>query len=967
MKKRTPFLLKNIRFTSVLLILFLFLSLAKSQPVIVYPENASAAEVLAAKEVRRYIYLRTEALLDMKDTTELPDNSDVILLATDDHPMIHQFRQELNDTVPQSGFILKTITQQNRNVLIISGFDCQAVLNGAYRFAEHLGVSYDLAGDILPDSTVHLNLQGFDEKSQPLLPVRGIQPFHDFFQGPDLWSADDYRTIISQLTKLGMNFIGLHTYPTWSVTEEKDSDTRQGPEPTVWIGLEEDIRENGDVTWSYPAYYAHSHRPNRIWGYDTLGTHQFHAGASDIFPYSAYGSDVFEGQVPTELNSNEIFNNTGRMLNKAFSHAQRLNVKTALGTELPLGLEPGGPEVGYDWIRVMPPELQSRLIAMGKDPASPEVVKEVYRAIFKRIASTHPLDYYWLWTWEVWSMYGVSNQQIQAFERDIQLAHEALDELDAPFQLALAGWIIGTVDDPNEFEDAVPPEVPIFGLWDEADGFEELSPERVKWPATWLEEDWGLIQPQLELHRIYDDIFAAVEKQCNGMIAKHWRTRVLGATTGAMKDLLWRRGPTGSALQNPFSKSKNEWIDSFYLDWAQHQFGPHGAAEIAQIFASLDKAGEPGKPGAMPVVSDWESEREDSNNGAPGAIPPNEERVWQEEKQKYEFVNALEAVRVEIRGKGNQERFDYWLKTMQAMRTMAEYSCTRFLFEEAMEQEAWNDALDHRIKLARLFEDIITLQIEKATNVSDLGEIMNMEILNWHQLMSLKWDDKLIAGTGADLPADAYPGKIYTGEPGIKLITKNNYLFQGDTLKLDIAIMGEHSAPEMLWRNLGTGQFNSAPLSHVSGSRYTIALEGIMEDIELFIRAKGASETLYYPPGAPEINYTVVVQDPGCRLCEAADTMFNPPDLTHAESFKEQKLMVYPNPAGTQLRIQPPFEEEAIIQLRNMYGNLLLKKEYNGNNQQEINIPVSNIPPGIYFLSLNNHSNQISGKVIISR
>ena len=61
--------------------------------------------------------------------------------------------------------------------------------------------------------------------------------FHDFFHGPDIWSTADYKSFISQIAKLGMNFIGLHTYPTWSTTEEKTSDERQGPEPHVWIGF----------------------------------------------------------------------------------------------------------------------------------------------------------------------------------------------------------------------------------------------------------------------------------------------------------------------------------------------------------------------------------------------------------------------------------------------------------------------------------------------------------------------------------------------------------------------------------------------------------------------------------------------------------------------------------------------------------------------------------------------------------
>ena len=68
--------------------------------------------------------------------------------------------------------------------------------------------------------------------------------------------------------------------------------TPQGPEPTVWIGLAEDVNEDGTVKWSYPAYYAHTHRPERIWGYAARDTKTFHAGADQLFERDRYGADV---------------------------------------------------------------------------------------------------------------------------------------------------------------------------------------------------------------------------------------------------------------------------------------------------------------------------------------------------------------------------------------------------------------------------------------------------------------------------------------------------------------------------------------------------------------------------------------------------------------------------------------------------------------------------------------------------
>ena len=46
----------------------------------------------------------------------------------------------------------------------------------------------------------------------PTFDKRGLQPFHDFASGPDWWSEDDYKSILSQMAKAKMNFLGLHTY-----------------------------------------------------------------------------------------------------------------------------------------------------------------------------------------------------------------------------------------------------------------------------------------------------------------------------------------------------------------------------------------------------------------------------------------------------------------------------------------------------------------------------------------------------------------------------------------------------------------------------------------------------------------------------------------------------------------------------------------------------------------------------------
>ena len=246
---------------------------------------------------------------------------------------------------------------------------------------------------------------------------------------------------------------------------------------------------------------------------------------------------------------------------------------------------------------------------------------------------------------------------------------------------------------------------------------------------------------------------------------------------------------------------------------------------------------------------------------------PNDED-WSSAKKQFGFVSDLEALRPEIKGKGNLARFDYWLKTMQSLRIMGEYGCKRYQFENAMEESRWTEALEYRISLARLFEKILTLQIEKAVNVSDLGEIVNMEILNWYQLMDLKWENKLVQGLGEELPPEAHPSRDYTGKTSIICTTRQTLINRGDKLELKILIAGEHSSPVVKLRPLGSGSFQSLALQHIARGVYQISLPESENDFEYFIQADSGSETIYFPAGAPGINHAVIVQDTSSVSCQ---------------------------------------------------------------------------------------------------
>jgi len=235
----------------ILIACILFSALQLNAQTIVYPSDASVVEKQAAKEVRRYIFLRTgtaPTLAISDDYSGLPAGDDIVVSANA-RAIITELKQEYgNVDAPSShnrmGYIIKSIRKDDRNILVITGADTFTTLTAAYRFVELLGCYFNLAGDVIPDRRLAypLDISNYDEKSQPWFELRGNLPFHNFLAGPDFWSTTDYKSFLTQQAKMGLNFFGLHHYP-----ERGEPFSLEGPEPHVWIGHKEDVNADGTI------------------------------------------------------------------------------------------------------------------------------------------------------------------------------------------------------------------------------------------------------------------------------------------------------------------------------------------------------------------------------------------------------------------------------------------------------------------------------------------------------------------------------------------------------------------------------------------------------------------------------------------------------------------------------------------------------------------------------------------------
>ena len=477
---------------------------------IVTTPNATDLHVLAAREIQRYVYLRTGTILPVK--SRLPETGYAITIETD-------------PTLEQQEYCLKTVVQADLVQLAITGGSDVAALWGAYHFAEKLGVRFYLHGDVIPDEKIELAFPDLNETHQPLFEMRGINPWATHTYGFEHWEVDGFKSVISQLAKMRMNFIGMHTY----------TECGWGSEPTVWIGMPEDVDQDGNPTFSYPSFYFNTER--NLGGQAPQRTSEYGFGGSQFFETDIWGVSVMEGNMPfgkTIADRNEVFIRTGQLLREAFEYAHELSVKTALGSEIPLN-HPS---------RLLPNAVRARLKEQGKSADDPEVHKALYRGTFIRAMKTYPLDYYWLWTPESWRR-PRPDAVVNRSRDDLLLAVEAAKEVNAPFTLATAGWVLGPARDRTMFHNMLPKEMPFAALNGELGtvpvdkNFKSLG-GRPGWAIPWMEDDLSMNSPQLWVGRIRRDAYDAHIYGCNGLIGLHWRTDEVGPMVGALAQAQWQ-------------------------------------------------------------------------------------------------------------------------------------------------------------------------------------------------------------------------------------------------------------------------------------------------------------------------------------------------------------------------------------------------------------------------------------------
>jgi hypothetical protein len=259
----------------------------------------------------------------------------------------------------------------------------------------------------------------------------------------------------------------------------------------------------------------------------------------------------------------------------------------------------------------------------------------------------------------------------------------------------------------------------------------------------------------------------------------------------------------------------------------------------------------------MPQVAFWKS-------CGPGTLMANT-AAWETEKPKFKFVDAFAALRPEVQGAGNLERFDYWLNTFRFTRAMAQFGCAAGELHLIMKAPVVdkNRALIVREELARLWVGMIRLQMAAVDTPGELGTIANLEQQSRGAARLLDGHDAALEKIlGTPLPSACTPSMKYEGPAHLIVPTVRSIVEPGKPLALKIVTLSEQPVKSLVVRirPLGGESWQEIKVQPVARAVYNATLPSADKDFEYHITALTADgQELLWPATAPELNQTVVV------------------------------------------------------------------------------------------------------------
>eukprot|EP01060_Flectonema_neradi_P001664 TRINITY_DN10_c2_g2_i2.p1 TRINITY_DN10_c2_g2~~TRINITY_DN10_c2_g2_i2.p1 ORF type:complete len:818 (+),score=150.23 TRINITY_DN10_c2_g2_i2:72-2456(+) len=770
--------------------------------------HGGGEDAVAAKELRRYIYQMTGELPEIVDNSLV---ANVRLQASE--------RYEIRPS-DHRGHSIKRFTDNSGTKRVqITGKTPEARLNGVYSLLHQFGVRFGMDADRVPNHKSTNTLPSVDDviEAMPTFDYRGLQPFHDFPEGPDWWNTEMYMHVINQISKLKMNFLGLHTYP---YTNQTTPVTGKN-EPTVWVGTTDNLDKDGNVlpSGAYMTSYANTERGE--WGYNPMKTSDFSYGADQIFE-----SDCFATKPTTAAScpypktpraQADFFNSVSTMFQNAFSLGDSLHVQTCVGTETPLS-----------------------------KPKGDISTQDYYEGMFTRLQKTIPsLDWYWVWTPEAWE-WGSMNSSNPVFTNavdDLKIAMQVHDKLNLSWNMATNGWVVGPLPDRSIFDKTLGPEWDAITSIDLKTGHSPVDPSyknitnHKKWAIPWMEDDPNLGGAQLWVNRTLEHMEDAKAYGCNGLLGIHWRTKMTSPQIEAMAAKSWN-----SSLQS----------HDFWVDWCTSNFGANVAATCAGIFDSVDSFN-------MPVLTNW-------ING-PGQMTP-VANCSSTTPNPFAHAATLSNLLSKVSDPIKNERLQYWVDTFNYMHAVFESECLwgslnavlaeiKAAPESQRQQLAKTKGLPARIALITKSNEMANLMINTISTPGEMGTFMNWETRSLHEMLNVT-GTQLAGYLKSPLPSDAMPSRVFSARSRVFVPVqlssfKKGGLYTVSAIRLSTTTTLAPPPMMLSYTCMGAKMYNKTEMTNIGRSVFEASFT-LSCDAEFYVE----SGSLVYPVGGANNPFTVV-------------------------------------------------------------------------------------------------------------
>jgi tetratricopeptide (TPR) repeat protein len=572
-----------------------------ARSVIVVGEGARGLCRYSAEELQKYIGQLTGVrpmIVAARDVSKQPKDSALLLIGGPESNELVEKAAEagkinLKNLKPE-GFVLNTITVDERAAVVIAGNDEAGTLYGTYDWLERQGIVFQITNDIIPNHRDSLPLDHLDVRSEPAFSQRGFG-IASCYETRSIWSYADIVKSLDQMAKMKFNFLIWHMF---------------SPEPYLEYSYQGEKKRMGDSRDWRGGYLL----PTRNFAPRQVEDYFEGKEAFQKFGKKYLAPDEWQGV----QDEDEVYARAQDLLQRVIHYAKTRNIKVWVAVESLDELETNMARYARRAGTFLPFNPFHGTAVCPTDP----VVYELNGLRLKALLATYPeAEGYIFWMPEHYPVCDdPQDKELLERERPNYASVETLIRQTRPDNMEprMVDNSIGMVhlmQKVVEVRDQIAPQVKLgVGMWGRAFLLPTLDRVLPKDVLLVDNETSGVYTPSkgvpMQLFggmRERDRIFMHITNDDTGMIGMQFNVRLYyhdRMLEGAFENQVTGQAPLGDRFRGEDHLAKylsdGTWNphltpDQFYHDYARRIFGERAAEPMFQAFMALeDKEGAGG-------------------------------------------------------------------------------------------------------------------------------------------------------------------------------------------------------------------------------------------------------------------------------------------------------------------------------------------------------------------------------------